>query len=108
MTVRGNGLGGRCQEFALSAALAIQGMDDVLVVAAGTDGTDGPTDAAGALADGSTITRAARRNLDARASLEANDSHRFFSGLGDLIKTGPTNTNLLDLYLLLVGPLPSG
>ncbi len=107
VTVRGNGLGGRCQEFALSAALAIQRMDDVLVVAAGTDGTDGPTDAAGALVNGDTIQRGERRNLDARASLEANDSYRFFSGLGDLIKTGPTNTNLLDLYLLLVGPLPS-
>jgi len=108
VTVRGNGVGGRCQEFALAAALAIQGKEDVLVLAAGTDGTDGPTDAAGALADGDTITKAARRNLDARASLEANDSYRFFSDLGDLITTGPTNTNLLDLYLLLVGPLPSG
>ena len=107
VTIRGNGVGGRCQEFALASALAIQGMEDVLVLAAGTDGTDGPTDAAGGLADGNTITKAARRNLDARASLAANDSYRFFSDLGDLITTGPTNTNLLDLYLLLVGPLPS-
>ncbi len=107
VTVRGKGKGGRCQEFALAAALAIQGMEDVLVLAAGTDGTDGPTDAAGALADGNTITNAARRNLDAHASLESNDSYRFFSDLGDLIITGPTKTNLLDLYLLLVGPLPS-
>lgn len=107
VTVKGKEMGGRCQEFALAAALAIQGMDDVLVLAAGTDGTDGPTDAAGAIADGSTITKAARRSLDARASLEVNDSYRFFSGLGDLITTGPTNTNLLDLYLLLVGPVPS-
>ncbi|MBI2152674.1 MAG: glycerate kinase [Candidatus Rokubacteria bacterium] len=107
VTVKGKGRGGRCQEFALAAALAIQGMEDVLVLAAGTDGTDGPTDAAGAVADGNAITRAQRRNLDAQASLEANDSYRFFSGLGDLVKTGPTNTNLLDLYLLLVGPLPS-
>lgn len=107
VTIRGNGVGGRCQEFALASALAIQGMEDVLVLAAGTDGTDGPTDAAGGLADGNTITKAARRNLDARASLEANDSYRFLSDLGDLITTGPTNTNLLDLYLLLVGPLPS-
>ena len=107
VTVKGKGVGGRCQEFALAAALAIQGMEDVLVLAAGTDGTDGPTDATGAIADGNTITKAARRNLDARASLESNDSYRFFSGLGDLITTGPTNTNLLDLYLLLAGPLPS-
>jgi len=107
VTVKGKGVGGRCQEFALAAALGIQGMEDVLVLAAGTDGTDGPTDAAGALADGNTITKATRRNLDAHASLEANDSYRFFSDLGDLITTGPTNTALLDLYLLLAGPLPS-
>jgi glycerate-2-kinase len=100
-------MGGRCQEFALAAALAIQGMENVVVLAAGTDGTDGPTNAAGAFADGETIKRAARRNLDAHASLEANDSYRFFSELGDLVVTGPTNTALLDLYLLLVGPLPS-
>jgi hydroxypyruvate reductase len=108
VTVKGNGIGGRCQEFALAGALSLEGMNDVLLLAAGTDGTDGPTDAAGAFADGNTITRAARRSLDARASLEANDSYRFFSDLGDLITTGPTSTNLLDLYLLLVGPLPSG
>ena len=108
VTVTGNGMGGRCQEFALAAALAIQGMENVVVLAAGTDGTDGPTNAAGAFADGETIKRAARRNLDAHASLEANDSYRFFSELGDLVVTGPTNTALLDLYLLLAGPLPSG
>lgn len=108
VTVKGKGMGGRCQEFALAGALSLDGMNNVLLLAAGTDGTDGPTDAAGAIADGNTITKAARRNLDARASLESNDSYRFFSDLGDLITTGPTNTNLLDLYLLLVGPLPSG
>ncbi|MEK6530514.1 MAG: MOFRL family protein, partial [candidate division NC10 bacterium] len=80
----------------------------VLVLSAGTDGTEGLTDASFAFADCETIKRATRRNLDAHASLEANDSYRFFSDLGDLITTGPTNTNLLDLYLLLVGPLPSG
>ncbi len=107
VTVRGKGLGGRCQEFALAAALALEGMEDVLVLAAGTDGSDGPTDAAGAVADGETVAQGRRRNLDARASLESNDSYRFFSALGNLITTGPTNTNLLDLYLLLVGPPPS-
>lgn len=106
VTVRGKGLGGRCQEFALAAALELQGMDDVLVLAAGTDGSDGPTDAAGAFADGNTVSNGGRQNLDARACLDANDSYRYFSALGDSIKTGPTNTNLLDLYLLLVGPLP--
>ena len=107
VTVRGSGLGGRCQEFALAAALALQGMEDVVVLAAGTDGRDGPTDAAGAIADRETVARGERRNLDAHASLEGNDSYRFFSALGDLVTTGPTNTNLMDLYLLLVGPLPS-
>jgi hydroxypyruvate reductase len=107
VTVRGKGLGGRCQEFALAAALELHGMKDVLVLAAGTDGSDGPTHAAGALADGETVSRGQSRNLDARYSLDANNSYRFFSALGDLITTGPTNTNLLDLYLLLVGPLPS-
>lgn len=106
VTVRGKGLGGRCQEFALATALELQGMDNVLVLAAGTDGSDGPTDAAGAFADGNTVSKGERRNLDARACLDANDSYRYFSALGDSIKTGPTNTNLLDLYLLLVGPLP--
>jgi hydroxypyruvate reductase len=107
VTVKGRGLGGRCQEFALAAALALEGRDDILVLAAGTDGSDGPTDAAGAVADGQTVAQGRRRNLDARALLESNDTYRFFSALGNLITTGPTNTNLLDLYLLLVGPLPS-
>lgn len=107
VAVRGRGKGGRCQEFCLAGALAIQGMNDVLLMAAGTDGTDGPTEAAGALADGRTVQRASQKGLDARASLTENDSFGFFSALGDLITTGPTNTNLLDLYLLLVGPLPS-
>ena len=106
VTVRGKGKGGRCQEFCLASALSLEGMRDVVVLAAGTDGSDGPTDAAGAFADGQTVGRGRERRLDASASLEENDSHRFFSSVGDLVITGPTNTNLLDLYLLLVGPLP--
>ncbi|MFQ5520756.1 MAG: MOFRL family protein, partial [Candidatus Methylomirabilia bacterium] len=106
VTLRGAGLGGRCQEFCLAAALDLQGSSDLVVLAAGTDGSDGPTDAAGALADGGTVRRGRELGLEASASLEANDSYRFFSTLGDLITTGPTNTNLLDLYLLFVGPLP--
>ena len=106
VTVRGKGRGGRCQEFCLAAALHLNGLQEVAVLAAGTDGSDGPTDAAGAIADGVTVTRAARHGLNGRASLEDNDSYEFFSALGDLVTTGPTNTNLLDLYLLLVGPLP--
>ena len=68
---------------------------------AGTDGTDGPTDAAGALADGRTLARARALGLDAAAALERNDSYRFFDAVGDLIRTGPTGTNVMDVHLLL-------
>lgn len=101
VTVRGPGTGGRCQEFALAAALAIEDDDALVVLAAGTDGTDGPTDAAGGLVDGGSRRRAAVAGLDARAALDANDAHRFLAASGDLVVTGPTNTNLLDLYLVL-------
>jgi hydroxypyruvate reductase len=106
VTVKGKGTGGRCQEFCLAAALAIKGMRDVVVLAAGSDGSDGPTDAAGATADGWSVGRGREKGVEARALLDSNGSYRFFSTLGDLITTGPTRTNLLDLYLLLVGPLP--
>lgn len=103
VTVHGAGKGGRCQEFALSAALAIDGWPDVVVAAFGTDGTDGPTDAAGAIADGATIDRARELGLSARRALAANDAYPFFAALDDLIVTGPTNTNVNDLYLVFVG-----
>ena len=102
MTIRGNGLGGRNQEFVLAAAMDIDGLPGVAVLSDGTDGTDGPTDAAGAIADGHTIRRARDRRLDAGRHLAANDSYRFFEPLGDLIKTGPTNTNVMDIRLVLV------
>jgi len=102
VTVQGDGTGGRCQEFALSAALEMEDLDDVVVLAAGTDGTDGPTSAAGAIADHLSARRARERHCDPRARLHANDSHAVFAGLDDLITTGPTNTNLLDLYLAVV------
>jgi len=105
VTVRGKGKGGRCQEFALAAALALEGEDGIVALAAGTDGTDGPTDAAGAIADGQSIARARARSLDPVARLAENDSYPLFSTLGDLVVTGATNTNLLDLYLVVVGPL---
>jgi len=103
VTVRGDGIGGRCQEFALAAALELEGRDGMAVLAAGTDGSDGPTDAAGAVADGESASRARHQGLDPRAHLYRNDSNRVFAALGDLVITGPTNTNLLDLYLVLVG-----
>ncbi len=100
VTVRGAGRGGRCQEFALAAAREIEGSDDVVVLAAGTDGTDGPTDAAGGLVDGGTATRVAAAGGDVASALEDNDAYRALDLAGDLISTGPTNTNLLDLYLV--------
>jgi len=107
VTVRGGGVGGRCQEFALAAAIELAGSGNLTVLAAGTDGTDGPTDAAGAIADGSTVARATAARLDAQSFLEADDAYSFFGKLSDLVMTGPTGTNLLDVYLLLADPLPA-
>jgi hydroxypyruvate reductase len=104
VTVRGQGRGGRCQEFALAAALDLEGLDGVVVLAAGTDGTDGPTDAAGGIADATSAARARARGVELAAHLADNDAHRALDALGDLVVTGPTRTNLLDLYLLLVLP----
>jgi hydroxypyruvate reductase len=102
VTLRGKGLGGRNQEFALAAAIALEGVPGVLAFSAGTDGTDGPTDAAGAMADGMTLSRAATLGLDARRALADNDSYHFFQPLGDLVMTGPTGTNVMDVRLMLV------
>jgi glycerate 2-kinase len=99
VTLRGSGLGGRNQEFVLAAAVEISGLPDTVVFSAGTDGTDGPTDAAGAIADGSTLSR----NPQCAAYLNANDSYHYFEALGDLVKTGPTLTNVMDVRLVLVG-----
>ena len=99
VTLHGDGLGGRNQEFVLAAALEIAGLRDVVVLSAGTDGSDGPTDAAGAIADGDTL----QRNPEARGYLERNDSYHYFEPLGDLVMTGPTNTNVMDVRVILVG-----
>ena len=101
VTVRGRGRGGRCQEVALAAALELGTDDALLILAAGTDGTDGPTDAAGGIADSGTIARGERAGRRARAALDDNDAYTFLSAAGDLVRSGPTNTNLLDLYLVL-------
>lgn len=103
VTVRGQGKGGRNQEFALAAALDVAGLQDVVVLSAGTDGTDGPTDAAGAVADGGTCARARALGLDPGRHLRENDAYPFFAALGDLVITGPTNTNVMDVRLVLVG-----
>jgi hydroxypyruvate reductase len=102
VTIRGRGLGGRNQEFALAAAIEIDGLEDVVVLSGGTDGTDGPTDAAGAIADGTTVRRAKALGLNAGHYLQENDSYHFFRPLGDLLITGPTLTNVMDLRVILV------
>jgi hydroxypyruvate reductase len=99
LSVSGRGLGGRNQEFALVAARRLSGIPDVVVLSAGTDGTDGPTDAAGAFADGTTWERARKAGLDPEAVLRDNDSYRLFDRLSDLLRTGPTGTNVNDLML---------
>jgi glycerate 2-kinase len=104
VTVRGGGTGGRCQEFALAAALAMENLRGAVVLAAGTDGSDGPTKAAGAVSDGASAARARAQGLDPAVWLADNDSNPVFDRLGDLVVTGPTNTNLLDLYLLVIDP----
>jgi glycerate 2-kinase len=102
VTVRGSGLGGRNQEMALSAALEIAGLEEVMIIPLATDGTDGPTDAAGAIADGYTLQRAQEVGLSATQYLADNDSYHFFQQLGDLLITGPTNTNVNDLAFTFV------
>ena len=103
VTIRGHGTGGRCQEFALALVPELAAMRDVVILAAGTDGSDGPTDAAGAVVDPTTLERARGKGLDVRHALAENDSHPFFAALGDLVVTGPTGSNLMDVYLGLVG-----
>jgi len=103
VTITGSGLGGRNQEFALAAAFDLAGLADTVILSIGTDGTDGPTDAAGAIVDGQTIERAKTLGLDPRAYLDNNDAYHFFSPLNDLLITGPTNTNVMDIRLILTG-----
>jgi glycerate 2-kinase len=102
--VTGGGVGGRNQEFALGAASAITEFEGAALLASiGTDGADGPTEAAGAVVDSSTLDRAAHVGLEWISSLERNDAYHFFEPLGDLIVTGPTGTNVGDLHVLLLG-----
>ena len=101
VTVRGEGKGGRNQEMALAAAIALEGWEGVTFFTLATDGTDGPTDAAGAIVDGTTVARAREMGLVAADFLARNDSYHFFDRLGDLIRTGPTNTNVNDLLFIL-------
>jgi hydroxypyruvate reductase len=107
VTIRGQGAGGRNQELALAAAIALDGYAlpagvEVAVVSLGTDGTDGPTDAAGGIATRDTLARGRVLGLDARAALANNDSYHYLAAVGDLIVTGPTNTNVNDLIFVFV------
>ncbi len=107
VTVHGGGKGGRNQELALAFALEVEGVAGVSLLSAGTDGTDGPTDAAGAMVDGETVARARRASLDPVAYLENNDSYNFFRRLDELtgghshFRTGPTGTNVMDIQIVL-------
>jgi glycerate 2-kinase len=102
VNVTGNGKGGRNMEFAMEEAWLIQENPSILIASVGTDGSDGPTDAAGALADGTTLSRAEALSLDSLAYKNNNDSYTFFKQLNDLIVTGPTNTNVMDLRIILI------
>jgi len=103
VTLSGTGLGGRNQEFVLACVPLLEGLDNMVLMSAGTDGTDGPTDAAGAIMDGMTGERARQKGMEAVAYLENNDAYHYFNQLGDLFKPGPTQTNVMDLRIMLIG-----
>jgi glycerate-2-kinase len=103
VTLVGQGRGGRNQELALAAAIGLEGAPSCALLAAGTDGSDGPTDAAGAHCDGGTLARGRAHGLDAADCLARNDSYGFFAREGGLLRTGPTDTNVMDLVLVAVG-----
>lgn len=104
VVVTGAGTGGRNQEVVLAAALELAGHPGITIGSIGTDGVDGPTDAAGAVADSATIVAGAHAGVDAAIALEHNDSHSFFTAAGGLIRTGPTGTNVMDVQVALVDP----
>jgi hydroxypyruvate reductase len=102
VTVKGKGKGGRNQELALSAALGIDGISNVVIASLGTDGRDGPTDAAGGMVDGGSVGRMLEQGIDPQEYLDRNDSYRALEQAGDLILTGPTGTNVADLCFVAV------
>ena len=103
VTIQGKGKGGRNQELALSAVNGLAGLENVMFISLATDGDDGPTDAAGAVVTGESARRAASLGLDTSDYLTRNDAYSFFDVLGDLLKTGPTGTNVNDLIFLIQG-----
>jgi glycerate-2-kinase len=102
VTVRGRGVGGRNQELALSVAISIAGLDDVVFASIGSDGVDGVSPAAGAVVDGGTVTEGRRLSLDPYEALNNNDSYTYLSKLKSAIITGPTGTNVNDLAVALI------
>lgn len=101
--VRGSGMGGRNQEFALAAAIELADVEGWVLLSAGTDGIDGPTDAAGAIVDGGTLLRGRSQGLAAAEFLTRNDAYHFLLATGDLLVTGPTHTNVMDIQLMMAG-----
>ncbi len=101
VNVSGNGMGGRNQELVLSAALGIEGLKDITIFSIGSDGTDGPTDAAGGIVDGESAVMMRESDVDPITYLKNNDSYRALYASGDLIITGPTGTNVNDLMVVL-------
>jgi hydroxypyruvate reductase len=108
VTLRGQGTGGRNQEFVLAMALEIRDLPGIAVLSGGTDGTDGPTDATGAVAEGTTCARAEQLGMQPRTALLNNDAYPFFNRLGDLLRTGPTQTNVMDVRIMLMLPHLAG
>jgi hydroxypyruvate reductase/glycerate 2-kinase len=102
LKVNGNGRGGRNQHLALSAAKRLQAVAGITLLSAGTDGTDGPTDAAGAVVDSETVNHAISLNADPEGYLAEFDSYNFFRITGGQIKTGPTFTNVMDMVVVLI------
>lgn len=102
VTIKGNGKGGRNQEFALAASEYLKDRENITILSAGTDGTDGPTDAAGAVVSSATFINAAKEGLDSSIFLSNNDSYHFFEKAGGHIITGPTQTNVMDLMIALI------
>ena len=105
--VTGKGKGGRNQEFALVVAEELQAETGWALLSAGTDGIDGPTDAAGAFVDGNSIKRAHQKGLAPTLVLKENDTYSFFTALGDLFVPGPTGTNVMDIKIALLWPTTS-
>ncbi len=103
VTINGDGKGGRNQEFALSAAVDIEGYEGIVVLSAGTDGTDGPTDATGAIVDHDTCKEAREKfHINPEEFLKKNNSYNFFNKTGEHIITGPTLTNVMDIMIALI------